>query len=208
MSGTVGTWWFETPTLTRTVGHNTVGDALTRATTYSFGSVCLGSLIVAVVQTLKQLVRNQRRRGGGGGGGMLLCVLECLLACLRNILEFINDWAFVYIGLYGYGFVDAAKNVFQLFQSRGWTTLITNALVVRTLNLVMILVAAATGFVSMAVVRVFWGEWSAVFYPYVFVQSKQRVHHRFLVFSHTCIVLLLLLLLLGVIGLVWCWDSL
>ena len=167
---------------------------------------------MAVVQTLKQLVRNQRRRGGGGGGGMLLCVLECLLACLRNILEFINDWAFVYIGLYGYGFVDAAKNVFQLFQSRGWTTLITNALVVRTLNLVMILVAAATGFVSMAVVRVFWGEWSAVFYPYVFVQTKQTKKESTTVFlfshTHSCIVLLLLLLFFGMIGLVWCWDSL
>ena len=163
MAGTVGTWWFE-PEGRASCCSNTVRDSLARSVTYSFGSICLGSLIVAIVQTLKQSARNQRNRNGGG---LLLCVVECLLACLRDILQYINDWAFVYVGLYGYGFIDSAKNVFNLFRSRGWTTVVTNSLVVRTLILVNLMVGALTGVVSLVVGYVAFGAFHGLFYGYV-----------------------------------------
>ena len=44
--------------------------------------------------------------------------------------------AFVYVGLYGYTFVEAASNVMTLFRVRGWTAIITDYMVDRVIVLV------------------------------------------------------------------------
>ena len=162
MAGVVGEWFFEpaNPNQRASCCSSAVRGALSRSLTYSFGSICLGSLIVAAVQTLRQMARNQR----GRRGNILCCVIECILACLKDILEYINDWAFVYVGLYGYGFVDAAKNVFGLFRTRGWSTIIGNGLVVRTLSLVVLLTGAMTGLVSLLTGFLLFGEFDSVTY--------------------------------------------
>jgi hypothetical protein len=70
VSGVVGTWWFA-PQDALSVFSPAIVDSFSRATTYSFGSICMGSLLVAVVQTLENLVRNARR---SDRGGLLLCI--------------------------------------------------------------------------------------------------------------------------------------
>lgn len=32
----------------------------------------------------------------------------------------------VYVGVYGYGYIEAGKNVFQLFHNRGWEAIIAD----------------------------------------------------------------------------------
>jgi hypothetical protein len=61
-----------------------------------------------------------------GDGGILVCIAECILACLASILEYFNKWAFIYVGVYGYGYIEAGKNVFSLFQNRGWEAVIAD----------------------------------------------------------------------------------
>merc|ERR1712183_589013 len=83
-----------------------------------------------------------------GEPNMLSCLVSCILGCLEGILEYFNKWAFIYVGLYGYGYMDAGKNVIQLFKSRGWSALIADDLVGRalaTLSLVVGLLAGAVG---------------------------------------------------------------
>ena len=63
--------------------------------TYSFGSICLGSLLVAIVQAIRQFVESARE----SEDGCLRCIADCLLSCLESILEMFNEWAFVYVGL-------------------------------------------------------------------------------------------------------------
>ena len=46
-----------------------------------------------------------------------------------SILEYFNQWAFVYVGLYGYGYLEAGKNVFTLFKNRGWSAIVADDLV-------------------------------------------------------------------------------
>lgn len=46
-----------------------------------------------------------------------------------SILEYFNKWAFVYVGLYGYSYIEAGKNVFTLFKNRGWEAIIADDLV-------------------------------------------------------------------------------
>lgn len=42
------------------------------------------------------------------------------------MIQYFNQWAFVFVGLYGYNFLESGKNVINLFKTRGWTTIITD----------------------------------------------------------------------------------
>ena len=48
---------------------------------------------------------------------------------MRSLLEYFNKWAFIYVGLYGYSYIEAGKNVITLFKNRGWEAIIADDLV-------------------------------------------------------------------------------
>ena len=83
VAGAVGTWWF-VPDEGASFCSRGVRDSFVRAVTTSFGSICLGSLLVAIIEALRSMVRNARENGEGG---ILLCLAECLLSCLQDVLE-------------------------------------------------------------------------------------------------------------------------
>ena len=95
-------------------------QALTSASSHKFPSLLsLNSTrlqIVAIIQATKEIARQMREQDDG----ILLCCAECLLGCLEALAEYFNKWAFVYVGLYGYSFIDSGKNVMTLFKTRGW----------------------------------------------------------------------------------------
>jgi hypothetical protein len=132
LAGTVGTWWF-TPSEANGCCSRGLTDSLCRSLTYSFGSICFGSLLVAIIEVLKAVLSSMARNRHGG---VLRCVAQCLLSWIERIAEYFNKWAFVYVGLYGYSYIDAGRNVFALFAHRGWTALISDALVHRMLWMV------------------------------------------------------------------------
>lgn len=143
VAGTVGTWWF-VPSEANSCCSKGLKDSFVRSITTSFGSICLGSLIVAVVQA----VRNMLQRARESDDGLLYCVAECCLGCIESIIEYFNEWAYAYVGIYGYGFIDAAKGVINLFKSRGWTTIITDNLISNVLAMVSIGVGVITGLIG------------------------------------------------------------
>lgn len=74
--------------------------------TYSFGSVCLGSLLQALISLFRFIVeqaRNQRDRNDGcdGCGSLFLCILECIASLLEDLIYVFNQFAFIYAGIYG-----------------------------------------------------------------------------------------------------------
>lgn len=91
VSGTVATFWYNSESAGAT------GSSFKRATTTSFGSICFGSLLVAILQALRALAESQREEGS-----FLGCICECILGCLQSLMEYFNRWAFVYVGIYGY----------------------------------------------------------------------------------------------------------
>lgn len=145
--GTVGTWWF-TPHEASSCCSKAICDSFFRSVTYSFGSICLGSLVVAIIQALREMARQAREQGDSA----LACIAECILGCLESIVEYFCTWAYVYVALYGYPFLEAGKQVIQLFRSRGWTTIITDMLVDGVLGMVSLAVGVITGAVSALVV--------------------------------------------------------
>jgi hypothetical protein len=90
VAGTVGTWWW-TPQEANSCCSSAVTDSHKRALTYSFGSICLGSLLVAIIQTLKSFAESARQNDDG----ILKCLADCILGCLETIMEMFNEWAFV-----------------------------------------------------------------------------------------------------------------
>lgn len=118
IAGTVATFWYNSESKGAT------RSSLRRSMTTSFGSICFGSLIVAIIQALRQLAEQARQEGS-----FLGCLCECILGCIQSIVEYINRWAYVYVGIYGYKFTQAGKAVFQLFNQRGFDAIINDDLI-------------------------------------------------------------------------------
>lgn len=107
----------------------------------------MGSLVVAVVQALRALSHQARQNEDCQ---ILFCLVECILACIQDIVEYFNKWAYVYVGLYGFDYVTAGKNVIQLFQQKGWTVIIADDLTDRVLMMVSMCVGIITGLTGLA----------------------------------------------------------
>lgn len=67
------------------------------------------------------------------------------------VLQYFNMWAFVFVGLYGFPFIQSGKSVMELFKSRGWTTIITDQLAEGALGLVSVAVGLLTGLVALGI---------------------------------------------------------
>jgi hypothetical protein len=103
---------------------------------------------VALIQALRALANEARNNGDAGA---LACIAECLLGCLQGIAEYFNKWAFIYVGLYGYSYLEAGKNVITLFKNRGWDAIIADDLIGNVLFLVSIIVGAITGVIGIII---------------------------------------------------------
>jgi len=149
VAGVVGTWWFA-PNEASSFCSQAVGDSLARATTYSFGSICFGSLIVALIQALRALNHHLR---GNEEFQIVVCVIDCILGCIEAIVEYFNKWAYVYVGLYGYSYLEAGKNVVQLFKNKGWSAIIADNLVDNVLFMVSVGIGLITGLIGLVIAQ-------------------------------------------------------
>ena len=151
VAGVVGTWWFA-PEDASQYCSPAIYDSWMRASTYSLGSICLGSLLAAVLQVLHQIVHSLRRRATDTHGGLshsfLLCVLDCLASFLQRLVAYFNQYAMVYIGLYGYDYLTAGKRAYELFHNRGWTMILQDDLVTRVMLWMSLVLAGGTAVVG------------------------------------------------------------
>lgn len=60
-------------------------------------------------------------------------------------MEYFNKWAFIYVGIYGYGYIEAGKGVMALFKDRGWEAIIADDLVGMVLGMLSLVVGLVTG---------------------------------------------------------------
>eukprot|EP00984_Skeletonema_dohrnii_P004614 scaffold1634_cov118-Skeletonema_dohrnii-CCMP3373.AAC.12 len=96
VAGVVSTWWFA-PDEASSCCSVAIKDSFIRATTCSFGSICFGSLLVAIIQTLRSMVESARHDSSNDGcAAFVLCLVDCLLQCLQGILEYFNKFAYIY----------------------------------------------------------------------------------------------------------------
>eukprot|EP00339_Tiarina_fusa_P001279 CAMPEP_0117028272 /NCGR_PEP_ID=MMETSP0472-20121206/20571_1 /TAXON_ID=693140 ORGANISM="Tiarina fusus, Strain LIS" /NCGR_SAMPLE_ID=MMETSP0472 /ASSEMBLY_ACC=CAM_ASM_000603 /LENGTH=526 /DNA_ID=CAMNT_0004735713 /DNA_START=54 /DNA_END=1631 /DNA_ORIENTATION=- len=155
IAGVVGTWWFAPEDCATSGGCCCSGplrDSWARASIYSLGSVCLGSLLVAILQVLKFLVRlarqqqeDENRRQGRQHVSLVWCLLQCVVDQLEKLVKYFNQWAFVYVGLYGYDYWTSSKKVYGLFRARGWSVILNDQLVNQSLGMMQLFVAVISG---------------------------------------------------------------
>jgi hypothetical protein len=127
ISGVYGSWYF----CSKNFPENATRGALKRSLTYSFGSISLGSLIVAIIQFMRQLCSVAQRSEAAEGnivGTILFCILGCLISLLEWAVEFLNRYAFSYIALYGKSYIQAAKDTWKMIKDRGIDALINVSL--------------------------------------------------------------------------------
>lgn len=143
-SGVVATWYF--------AGESHMPDgpvhaSFKRATTSSLGSICFGSLFVAIVRFLR-FVANASRGVDGDDGGFCGCVCDCFLSLLEGLLQYFNIYAFVHVAIYGCSYVDAARRTWALTQKCFFAAVFNDCLAyqaVDVLGLMLAVVVAVIG---------------------------------------------------------------
>jgi hypothetical protein len=113
--GVAATWYFSTSP------HKPSRSAFKRTMTTSFGSVCFGSLLVAILQATRALLRGMRR-------GPCFCIAMCCLCCIEALMRYFNMYAFAQVAIYGSSFFQAAKATWNLLSSRGIDAIINDDL--------------------------------------------------------------------------------
>eukprot|EP01104_Vermistella_antarctica_P011737 TRINITY_DN3310_c2_g1_i1.p1 TRINITY_DN3310_c2_g1~~TRINITY_DN3310_c2_g1_i1.p1 ORF type:complete len:620 (+),score=97.81 TRINITY_DN3310_c2_g1_i1:93-1952(+) len=136
-SGVVATWFFVSP---ENMPKAPTRGALVRACTTSFGSIALGSLLVALIKTLRALIPRR--------GGLLGVILQVVLRFFDWVMRYFNRYAFTQVAIYGKTYIQAAKSTFELFQSRGVDAIVNDDFTGMVLNTGCLLGAALTAAVS------------------------------------------------------------
>ena len=143
----MGAWWYIPTDVNYVVGccSMSLRGALSRSMTYSFGSVCLGSLGVTTVELLRGAFFSVATRKRNSH---LRSAARSILGCFQGILESFNRYAFVYVALYGYSFREAGRSVMLLFKSRGFLYVINDTLVHRVLTTNALVIGLLTGLIA------------------------------------------------------------
>jgi len=139
-AGMVATWYF----MKGAMPANPTLKSFGRAMTTSFGSICLGSLLVALLQTLRAIFRGMRN----GRNQFLICIIDCILGMLENLLRYFNLYAFTQVAVYGKTYCQAAKDTWNLIHTHGYEAIVNDNLISNVLTMGALLGAIVCAFVG------------------------------------------------------------
>ncbi|CAK4629665.1 hypothetical protein LEN26_000945 [Aphanomyces euteiches] len=125
VSGTVGSWRNKVAAPCITV------SSWLRAVTLNLGSICFGSLIVAILETIMAILSMFQSAAQAEGNCVLACVagcLACIVGCIKSWMETFNRYAYTYIGIHGFSFMTAGRHVSDMFAAKGWTAIVNDDL--------------------------------------------------------------------------------
>lgn len=130
---------------------NPTWASMKRASTTSFGSICFGSLIIALIQTVRAVLRGAANDAASDGnliGAFCLCCLECIISWIEALVEYFNHYAFTQVAIYGKAYCDAAKSTWKLVKSHGLEAVINDSLIGNVLGLGGLVVGIITGVIA------------------------------------------------------------
>ncbi|CAD6889275.1 unnamed protein product [Tilletia controversa] len=125
-AGIFGVWYYGAPT------KHVALSSFKRATTYSLGSICFGSLIVSLLELLRAFFRTLSATQAAEGdmiSSILACVASCCIGCIEGMVRWLNKYAFINVALYGSSYIEAAKATFTLLQQKGVDVIVNDSLV-------------------------------------------------------------------------------
>jgi hypothetical protein len=121
--------------------------ALGRATTTSFGSVCFGSLIIAVIRTVRAILRMLQDQNDGVLA-FIACCAGCILSCIESMLVYFNHYAYTQVAIYGKPFIQAGRDTWNMFLERGIEAIINDNLIGNVLGLGILTIGVLNAFIA------------------------------------------------------------
>lgn len=98
-------------------GNRTVYWAFSTAFFKHMGTAAYGSLIIAIIQTIRAVLTYLQKKAKKSGNKILeyvLCTLQCCMWCLEKCMKFLNKNAYIQTAIYGYSFCKACRAAFFL----------------------------------------------------------------------------------------------
>eukprot|EP00592_Proboscia_alata_P007421 CAMPEP_0194355902 /NCGR_PEP_ID=MMETSP0174-20130528/3750_1 /TAXON_ID=216777 /ORGANISM="Proboscia alata, Strain PI-D3" /LENGTH=665 /DNA_ID=CAMNT_0039125365 /DNA_START=68 /DNA_END=2065 /DNA_ORIENTATION=+ len=113
------------------IGNSTVLDSITDSLIYHTGTAAFGSLIIAIITTIRIFLAYIQKRAKNSGSKVaqaVMCCLQCCMWCLEKFIKFVNKNAYIQTAIFATSFCKSAQNAFVL--------ILRNAARVGTLTLV------------------------------------------------------------------------
>jgi len=129
VSGVLATWYFQANAYS--MPQSPTLYSLKRAVTTSFGSICLGSLIVAILKLARAIIRSMK----GRANSLLICLLDCILSCIERLVQYFNHYAFCQVAIYGKDFFQAATSTWQLLSTEFFQAIINDNIISGVLSM-------------------------------------------------------------------------
>merc|ERR1711939_687381 len=117
--GALGQWYYN--------NHATMAGPLLRASTVHFGSVCFGSLLVAMVETAHDMIDVMAKKGYFPECAM--CCVDRVMAGIKATFEYINKYGFVQVAVHDEPFFQASKRAMSFLKYKGLTALMNDSIV-------------------------------------------------------------------------------
>jgi len=107
-------WYFDR---NKGFSNSKVVQALRHAFWYHTGSAAFGSLIIAIIKTIRAIIMYLQKKAKDSGNKVaqvVLCCIQCCLWCVEKCMKFLNKNAYIQIAIHSYSFCKAAKEAFFL----------------------------------------------------------------------------------------------
>jgi len=128
VAGSISGWYFSRDVMSNRP-RETAFSSLFHAVTTSFGSLAFGSLILAFVQFLNNLLEFTKKSNSTNRVLVyVISFLQCLLGCIEGIVRYINKFAYVYIAMHGYSFCTAARECYDLISRNSFSAVIVDTI--------------------------------------------------------------------------------
>jgi len=163
ISGVAATYYYLAP---HAIPKNPVWHAVRRASTTSFGSVAFGSFLTAFIRTVRffvQMAYEQARNSNNQLAACALLCLECLIGCLEGVVNYINQYAFAIVAIYGRSYIQSAKDAWSLLRSRGFDAIINDSLIGSVLGFAQLIAGLCTGIITGLIA---WSAFDTDWRPY------------------------------------------
>jgi hypothetical protein len=126
--GVYASWYFLYET--SNMPSSPTASSFKRATTTSFGSVCLGSLLVAIIQTIRAFFATLRGSADQDNYalGFVSALMDCFLMVIDALIQYFNRYAFVQVATYGKTFCQASRTTWNMFKLHGFEAIVNDDL--------------------------------------------------------------------------------
>jgi choline transporter-like protein 2/4/5 len=127
----VCTWYFTSSHDTR--GNFTLMKGFWWSLRYNFGSLALGSFVLAIIWSLRVIFEylDKKLKNAMGNNAAAACVsnmIRCCLDCCHRFIKFLNDNAYIQVALTGCNFCSSAMQAFALALKHSGSFMVTNGI--------------------------------------------------------------------------------